>query len=246
MNTKEEVFTQPAFILHHRVYRNTSLIIDVFSRDYGRLSLVAKGVKRKKSPLKGVLQSFQPLNLSWVRRTELGTLVDAELQNPIIQLAHENLYSGLYVNEIISRLLPTFDSVPELFQTYFETLYVLSKNERNVTVALRLFEKQLLASLGYEIPLLEEIVHDSPIQKSKYYEYLPEQGFIESEVNMLSKMQFKGEHLLALSANQLDSEEILKTAHRLMHINLKRLLGDEPLKSRELYRSYKSMMSSPD
>ena len=234
---KEQVYLQSAFVLHQRPYQNTSAIVDIFSREYGRQSLIAKGVKRKKSPLKSILQSFQPLSLSWVRRSDLGVLVSAELQPPIIQLNNENLYSGLYLNELILRLLLPFDASPALFDTYSDTLLSLSNN-RPVTAALRLFEKQLLTSLGYEIPLTQEAESLKAIEPDKYYSYLPEHGFIENTAEDKSDVHFKGEYLLAFANNQLDQTETLKTAHRLMHINLKRLLGSKPLKSRELYKAY--------
>ena len=241
---KEQVFLQPAFVLHQRPYRNTSVIVDVFSRDYGRLSLIAKGVKQKKSALKSILQNFQLLNLSWVRRSDLGVLTAAEFQNPSIEISHDKIYPALYLNELIIRLLQPHDSMPELFDAYSDTLRALNDNI-STQIILRLFEKQMLHSLGYEIHLSHEAENHNVIEAHKYYSYIPEHGFVETHVDEHVKQKrnihFKGEHLIAFDINQIEESETLKTAHRLTHINLKKLLGDKPLKSRELYKAYKAI-----
>lgn len=237
---KEQVFFQPAFVLHQHPYRNTSVIVDIFSRDYGRLSLIAKGVKQKKSALKSILQNFQLLNLSWVRRSELGVLTSAEFQNTSIHLDQENIYPALYLNELIIRLTHTFDAMPELFDTYNDTLNALNNN-MSTQVILRLFEKQMLQSLGYEIHLSHDAENHNAIEADKYYSYIPEHGFVETEYEEKNNLHFKGEHLIAFNLNQIERSDVLKTAHRLTHINIKKLLGDKPLKSRELYKAYKAI-----
>ncbi len=239
---KEQVYLQSGFVLHQRAYQNTSAIIDVFSRDYGRLSLVARGVKRKNSQLKSVLQSFQPLSLSWVRRSDLGVLTHAELQPSIIQLDHELLYSGFYLNELIVRLVPVYDAMPDLFDAYSKALSSLSDaHNLSVTIPLRLFEKKLLQALGYEILFDLEADGHTAITENEYYVFIPEQGFLPVGEEKQINRPFKGEYLLALAADQLEKKETQHTAHRLMHISLKRLLGDKPLKSRELYKAYRSI-----
>ena len=237
---KEQVFFQPAFVLHQRPYRNTSVIVDIFSRDFGRLSVIAKGAKQKKSSLKSILQNFQLLNLSWVRRSELGTLTSAEFHGSTIYLEQEAIYPALYLNELIIRLIPTFDTMPELFDAYHDTLRALS-GDISTQVVLRLFEKQLLQSLGYEIHLSHDAESHKSIEPHKYYSYIPELGFVETLFQESNKMQFKGEHLIAFEAGNIKREDILRTAHRLTHINLKLLLGDKPLKSRELYKAFKAI-----
>jgi len=237
---KEQVFFQPAFVLHQRHYRNTSVIVDIFSRDYGRLSLIAKGVKQRKSSLKSILQNFQLLNLSWVRKSELGVLTNAEFKNSSIHLDQDNIYPALYLNELIIRLTHTFDAMPELFDAYRDTLRALSE-DISTPVILRLFEKQLLQSLGYEIHLSHDAKSHNVIEANKYYLYIPEHGFVETLFEEKNNLHFKGEHLIAFNSNQLEQSEVLKTAHRLTHINLKKLLGDKPLKSRELFKAYKAI-----
>ena len=237
---KEQVFFQPAFVLHQRPYRNTSVIVDIFCRDFGRLSLIAKGVKQKKSSLKSILQNFQLLNLSWVRRSELGTLTSAEFQSTTIHLHQEAIYPALYLNELIIRLTHTLDAMPELFDAYTDTLHALNDNI-STQVVLRLFEKQMLQSLGYEIHLSHDAENHKAIEPHKYYSYIPELGFVESVFEEKNKMQFKGEHLIAFDLNKIGQSDVLKAAHRLTHINIKKLLGDKPLKSRELYKAYKAI-----
>ena len=237
---REQVFLQPAFVLHQRPYRNTSVIVDVFSRDYGRLSLIAKGAKQKKSPLKSALQSFQSLSLSWVRRSELGVLTAAEFQHPTIHLHQEKLYPALYLNELIIRLLHPSEAIPELYNAYVDTLFALNDG-LSTPVILRLFEKQLIQSLGYEMYLSHDSDGHNPIDPEKHYAYIPEQGFVEAIAELRNNITFSGEHLIAFSENRIGNEDVLRTAHRLTHLNLKKLLGDKPLKSRELYKAYKAI-----
>jgi len=240
----ERVNLQPCFVLHQRAYRNSSVILEVFSQDFGRVALLAKGVKQQKSRLKSVLQTFQPLQLSWVRRSELGTLTTAEFAGQPIQLSHEKLYAALYVNELCLRLLVHNDSASEIYHAYFQSIQQLSQLERPEKV-LRLFEKVLLQSLGYEIQLCFEADTHEPIFENCVYQYVPEHGFIKiEEDNETQKFLFKGEHLLAFEHNELENEEVLKVAHRLTHISLRKLLGDKPLKSRELYIAYRSMQNA--
>jgi len=237
---REQVFLQPAFVLHQRPYRNTSVIVDIFSKDHGRIALIAKGVKQKKSALKSILQYFQPLNLSWMRRSDLGILTSAEFLHPMNSLQHENIYFGLYLNELLLRLLQPDEPMPDLFSAYADSLQHFDNASSN-QIVLRLFEKQLLQSLGYEIPIEFDANSGDKIDCSKFYEFIPQHGFIQSTKDSTRGPVFTGEHLIALAENRLDDPEVQKMTHRLMHINLKLLLGDEPMKSRALFQAYKAL-----
>ncbi|MFB9122393.1 DNA repair protein RecO [Paraburkholderia dipogonis] len=134
---------QPAFVLHSYPYRETSLIIDVLSRDHGRLALVAKGAKRPHSALRGVLQTFQPLALSWSGKSEVRTLTGAEWVGGMLPLAGDALLCGFYVNELLVKFCAREDPHPQLFHHYVVTMTRLAHDEPPVQV-LRSFERVLL------------------------------------------------------------------------------------------------------
>ncbi len=144
--------SNPAFVLHSYPYRETSLIIDVLSRDHGRLALVAKGAKRPHSALRGVLQTFQPLALSWSGKSEVRTLTGAEWVGGMLPLAGDALLCGFYVNELLVKFCAREDPHPQLFHHYVVTLARLAHDEPPVQV-LRSFERVLLRETGYAMAL---------------------------------------------------------------------------------------------
>ncbi len=191
---------QESYILHHRPFQETSLILDVFSKDHGRFSTVAKGARRPKAKSRGLLQPFVPLLVSCVGRGELLTLKDFDLGGPIHFLQGRSLISALYMNELLVRLMHRFDPHPELFQIYREALqglehckaepleyktekseiYVISekfeKAENTDQITLRLFEKSLLKAIGYELQLTVEVESHDPVQPEETYLFDPERG----------------------------------------------------------------------
>jgi DNA repair protein RecO (recombination protein O) len=138
---------QAGFILHSYPYKETSLIVDVFTRDYGRIALVAKGAKRPHSKLRGALQTFQPLSLSWTGRAEVRTLIDAEWLGGLLPLEKAGLLCGFYLNELLIKLLARDDPHPELFNHYVSTLNELAHDEP-APIVLRKFERALLKETG--------------------------------------------------------------------------------------------------
>ena len=235
---KEKINLHPAFILHHRPYRNTSLIIDVLTREHGRISLVAKGAKQAKSPWRGCLLPFQLLSLSWVKKTDLGTLTHAEITATSENLNGEAMYAAMYVNELLTRLVHKGDQTTEIFQHYVQTIEDLAA--KSIAPVLRVFEFHLLQSLGFEIQLdVDE--HQHPIEAEIRYKYIPEHGFVIS--NEKNVYLFEGKHILAFAQEKFDTQDVLQSAQRLMQAALKKRLGDEPLKSRELFIAYKKMSS---
>jgi len=143
---------QPAFVLHSYPYRETSLIIDVLSRDHGRIALVAKGAKRPHSALRGVLQTFQPLALSWSGKSEMRTLTGAEWVGGMLPLTGGALLCGFYVNELLVKFCAREDPHPQLFHHYVVTMTRLAHDEPPVQV-LRSFERVLLRETGYAMAL---------------------------------------------------------------------------------------------
>ncbi len=225
---------QPAFILHHRPYRETSLLLDVFTEEYGRIALIAKGVRKNRSTLRALLQPFSPLFISWQGKTELMTLQLAEPQGAPIQLRAECLLSGFYLNELLLRLLQKQDPHPQLYTIYHRTLLELERAELQQK-HLRLFEKKLLDELGYGLQLQHTIPDGKAFLADRFYRFYPEQGFELSESNVSQGMVFSGKNLLALAAEQLDDQDALREIKRLMRLALGDILGPQPLHSRKLF-----------
>ncbi len=141
------IAAQPGFVLHSYPYKETSLIIDVFSRDYGRIALVAKGAKRPHSQLRSVLQTFQPLSVGWSGKSEVRTLVSAEWVGGMLPLEKSALLCGFYLNELLVKFLVRDAPHASLFDHYVSTLNQLAHNEPVPTV-LRRFELALLRESG--------------------------------------------------------------------------------------------------
>ncbi|MDB5771843.1 MAG: recO [Burkholderia sp.] len=141
------VADQPGFVLHSYPYKETSLIVDVFARDHGRVALIAKGAKRPHSKLRGVLQTFQPLSVGWTGKSEIRTLTTAEWVGGLLPLEKSALLSGFYLNELLVKLLARDDAHPALFDHYVSTLNQLAHDEP-APIVLRKFELALLKETG--------------------------------------------------------------------------------------------------
>jgi DNA repair protein RecO (recombination protein O) len=217
---------QPTFILHHRPYRETSLLLDAFSQEHGRVSLIAKGVRTVRSTSRGLLQLFSPLLISWQGRSELMNLSSVESQGVPIRIQATALLSGFYLNELLMRLLPKYDPHPQLYTIYHNTLLELERGNSQQK-HLRLFEKKLLEELGYGLQF-KELIPD------QFYRFYPEQGFVLSENND-EGIVFSGKNLLSLATEKLEDAESLRDAKRLMRLALHALLGPQPLHSRKLF-----------
>ena len=227
---------QPAYILHTRPYRDTSALLEVFSREYGRLGLVARGVRGAKSKLRGVLQPFKPVLLSWLGRGDLGTLTDAEAQGVALTLGGRALLSGYYLNELVQRLTHRHDPHPTLYDAYHEALAGLNDDTQMERV-LRLFEKRLLRELGYGLVLDHDIGSGAPLTATGLYHYQLERGPVLSETGAAHGLLLHGSSLLSLAGDELRDERSLRESKRLMRAVLALYLGDKPLKSRDLFRT---------
>lgn len=233
------------FVLHRYAYRETSFIIDIFTQHHGRISVIAKGVRNPKSPLKGLLQPFMPLHINAKGKSQLKTLTLCELYNSPIQLTDTGLISGLYLNELLMRLLHKEEISQHLFLIYHSTLLAL-EGKKNVEKSLRVFEKNLLETLGYALPLLHEAETHREIEPENYYKFIPEHGlelYITPEASSQSQVRdtsvFLGDNLIAIHHDKFNTPEILLAAKKLMRLALMPLLGNKPLKSRELFKSMK-------
>ncbi len=230
------IHLQPAWLIHRRPFRNTSLLVDFFCRDHGRIATVARSARRSKSRLQGLLQPFRPLHISWIGRSEIKTLTVTESAGPAATLSGERLFSGLYINELLSRLLHDHVEHPNLFQTYRDTLTALA-TDLPLEPILRRFELELLAELGYAINLQTERHNDQLLCPHKPYRYIPDLGFEEAgpEDNNDHKRIFSGAHLLALARLDLTDPATAATAKRLLRQALDPHLGGKPLHSRALF-----------
>ncbi|MDH5767304.1 MAG: DNA repair protein RecO [Gammaproteobacteria bacterium] len=230
---------QLAYILHQRPFRDSSLILELFTPDYGRLSVVGKGCASSRSKTKSVLRAFQPLVISWSGKGEMPTLVTAEpliSQVKIPALTGDSLLSGFYINELILRLLHKHDVHENVFSLYQNVLQCLTDN-RMIEICLRIFEKNLLQFLGFEINLTIDADSGKPVSPTKDYIYYIEHGPVEVSFNNEANNQLKidGSSLLAFSQEDLADEKVRKQVKSLTRYILAYYLGDKPLKSRELF-----------
>ncbi|OCH13065.1 MULTISPECIES: DNA repair protein RecO [unclassified Aliivibrio] len=224
---------QRCFVLHRRPYSESSLILDVFSEEYGRLSIISKGARSKRSNLKGVLQAFTPLLMKWSGKGSMRTLRQAESISLAIPLTGINLYSAMYINELVVRVIEQETPYPALFLDYLTALTELAQTN-NPEPALRRFELALLSSLGYGVDFLHCAGSGEMVSPEMTYRYREQKGFMAS-IRHDPLMSFKGNELIAISERRFITPEQLKAAKRFTRIALKPYLGGKPLKSRELF-----------
>lgn len=231
------VLLEPSYVLHARDFRNTSQILELFTPDHGRVSLVARGVKGPRSRHKGLLQPFVGLLVSWYGKSELMTLTDVEPNGVSLGLQKQALLCGFYINELLMRLLHRYDAHPKLFTIYQTTLKQLAEIN-DLQPILRVFEKQLLLELGYALELDKEAETGVAVNPEQNYFFDPLVG-LSICIHQLPDQQvinlFTGSSLLALQNEDFSQKEYLRDAKRLLRIALNRLLGDKPIKSRELF-----------
>ena len=223
---------QAAFILHHRPFRDTSQILDVLSREHGKLAIVARGCRGPKSRLRGVLRPFMPLSISWVQRSDLGTLTGAELYGSPLCLSGDALLSGFYVNELLLHYQHRHDPQPDIFDTYVHVIEALAVGD-DVAGCLRRFEIELLRQLGYALNLDHEAGSDAPLQAEAYYEYRFEQGPVQV-ARSEGPLVFAGALLSAVAEQRFSEPDILRAANRLLREVIGFHLGGKELKSRKV------------
>ena len=232
MTAHRRVQQQPAYILHHRPFRDSSQILDILSRDHGKLSLVARGSRGARSKLKGILRPFMPLEVSWVLKTDLGTLTGADVRGAPLSLTGDALLSGYYVNELLIHFLHRHDPQPEVFDTYAQTLTALGASE-SVAPCLRQFEIELLRHIGYALNLEYEAATQQALVADASYEYRVEQGPVAVD-RREGALVFSGATLTAIAAQAFDQPEILRAANRLLREVINFHLGGKELRTRKV------------
>jgi DNA repair protein RecO (recombination protein O) len=232
-SSEYKVTEQPAFVLHSYPHRETSLIIDVLTRDHGRLALVAKGAKRPHSALRGVLQTFQPLALSWSGKSEVRTLTGAEWVGGMLPLGGDALLCGFYVNELLVKFCGREDPHPPLFQHYVVTLARLAHDEPAVQV-LRSFERVLLRETGYAMALSRTVARKTVVAEGRYV-FDPERGVREASDDLPAQWPvIAGQTLLDMEADDYHRAQTVAQSKTLMRFLLNTYLGGTPLATRQI------------
>ena len=222
---------QPAFLLHQRAYRETSALLEVLTRDHGRVGIVARGVRaaRPRWP-RGLLSAFVPLTIGYSGRGELAALTALEAAGPPVAPHADALPAGLYANELLVRLLARNDPHPDVFARYAGLLGVLHDGV-DLAWELRRFERDLLVELGFGLPLDPETL--SP---DASYSFDPEHGPVPWE-HRPQPPRVSGRALVALGADEKPDAEALAQLRRLMRAVLLFHLGGRPLASWSTFRA---------
>lgn len=231
---------EEAFVLHSYPFRETSLIIEVFSRQHGRLAIVARGARRPRSALRGVLMNFQPLLLSWFGKGEVRTLHSAEWQAGQPQLQGTALMCGFYLNELLLNLLARDDPHAQLFDYYRATLYHLT-HETDHAATLRCFEKHLLQELGYALVLDREAGSGKAIQAELCYRYAVERGALPDDGDARAGLPVLGKTMLDMAADDYADPTTAQQSKQLMRVLLNHQLGGKTLHTRELIKDLQKL-----
>lgn len=227
---------QPGWVLHRRDFRDSSQIVDILTPEQGRLSMVARGIKRPKSRHRGLLQPFSPLLLSWSGARDLVTMTDVERGvGPVLALTGEHLLSGFYVNELMLRLTHRHDPQPELFSLYSETVQALA-TDGDAAIALREFEFKLLRVLGFGLNLTRDAVTGAAIESEARYTFAIDQGPTRCDVPHSDDHVIAGAVLLAMAAQDWRHSDVRREARLITTRAIDWHLDGKPLQSRRVLR----------
>jgi DNA repair protein RecO (recombination protein O) len=234
----------PAFCLHVRPYRESSLLVQLFTEQAGRTTVIVKGAKssvKKRGTVLPLLQPFIPLLVSMTGKSDLKILKSVEPGGIAFALKDKAIFAGLYLNELLLRLLPEHIEYPGIYSCYQQALQVM-QNDAGMEIALRQFELGLLEGLGYGVPFVE--VNEAggqvgSLQAGVDYRFVEDSGFVRCERDRAvagSFFVFGGEQLLKMAMADWTDVETIWQAKHLMRMVLARLLGDKPLNSKQLFR----------
>jgi DNA repair protein RecO (recombination protein O) len=227
-----KILGQPGFVLHSYPYKETSLIVDMFTRDFGRIGVVAKGAKRPLSKLRGVLQTFQPLSLSFSGKSELRTLIDAEWVGGLLPLEKTALLCGFYLNELLVKLLARDDAHPKLFDHYVSTLNELAHGEP-ASITLRKFERALLKETGVAADLTRCTTTRLPVEADGQYVVDPERGARGAGQGETWPI-VSGKTLIDMEREDYTDPQTQAQSKQLMRFLLAHHLGGAPLNTRQI------------
>lgn len=224
----------PGYILHHRPWRDTSRILEVLTREHGRLTLFARAVRGPAARLAPVLQPFWPLLLSWSGRGEAPQLTRAERADNSGALPPASVMAAFYLNELLLKLTTRHDPQPALFDHYHATL-IRVRCGAPLEPALRIFEKRLLELVGFGLELETEALGGVPLAADGYYQFRPAQGLVRAHVHDTGALA--GASLIGLREERLSGGRALEDARRLLHAALAACLEGRPLATRAVARS---------
>lgn len=231
--TRARMQLEPGYILNARPYNDTSLLIEAFTRSHGRVGLVARGARGAKSRTRVLLQPLRPLLLSWTQSGDMGTLSAVEAAGAVPTLAGERVFYAWYLNELLLKLTQRHDAHPDLFDRYALTLHRLI--EADVQPALRLFEKHLLAELGYGLHLPDDLLPD------RHYRCAAD---LQPVLADAGPHTYIGSSLIALADETLATPQALKDAQRLLRAAIRLQLGGQELETPAMLRELRARISA--
>lgn len=234
--SRKKVDQQAGFILHRWPYRESSLLLEVFTRDYGRLGLIAKGSRRKKSQSQGLFSPFKPLLIGWTGRGELPVLTGIEQAGFMPQLSGGGVGCGYYINELILKLLHRHDAHEALFDKYQELMFALT-NRQDPFIVLRVFEKHLLQKIGFGLVLDHDAETGEAISKDSAYRYFPQKGPVQ--VSESGSDVIRGSTLIALQKEEFPTREDQIQARMLTRFLIDLQLNGKSLRARRVMREMK-------
>ena len=236
MSSDARINNEPGFILHTYPFKETSVVAEVFTRSHGRVALIARGARRPTSALRGLMQPFTPLLLSWFGKSELKTLHAAEWQGGLIAPQGRALMCGFYLNELLLRLLARGDAHEQLYDRYADTLDQLANEACGTDYEriLRRFEKNLLSEIGYGATFDVDADRGTPIEPGVRYVFQPERGALRE--NGQPGCPVSGQTLIDLAAGRFERPMTLVEAKSLMRTLINHTLGAKPLYTRQLLR----------
>jgi DNA repair protein RecO (recombination protein O) len=234
MSSDARINNAAGFVLHTYPFKETSVVAEVFTREHGRVALIARGARRPASALRGLMQPFTPLLLSWFGKADLKTLHGAEWQGGLMAPQGRGLMCGFYLNELLLRVLARGDAHETLYDRYTETLALLAGEGGDYEKILRRFEKNLLADIGYGATFDHEADTRAAIEPAGRYVYQPERGALRAQGQ--PGCPVSGQTLLDLAADRFDDPATLVEAKALMRSLINHTLGAKPLYTRQLLR----------
>ena len=226
--------SQPAYLLHSRPFRDSSLLLDLITRDHGRISAVARGVRNRKSKNRALLQPFVPLLVNLSGKSELKTLGQVETLSNMPALQQHALFAALYLNELLVRLLHKQEGDEEVFALYEKALQELAQH-KSLEPVLRAFEIDLLEILGYGLDFSVLHVRSLGEPEAGYYHYNAEQGFQAVKAENTDKY-YPADELYRIAQKDFTQASTLRFAKRLPRSAFAVHLGDKALASRSLFR----------
>lgn len=236
MSTDARINNEPGFILHTYPFKETSVVAEAFTRTHGRVAVIARGARRPASALRGLMQPFTPLLLSWFGKSDLKTLHAAEWHGGLQVPQGRALMCGFYLNELLLRVLARGDAHEVLYDRYVETLAQLGDAEDAVAFEriLRRFEKNLLLEIGYGATFDRDADAGEPIDPTARYVFQPERGALKALGQ--PGCPVSGRTLLDLAADRFDDPTTLVEAKVLMRVLINHTVGAKPLYTRQLLR----------